>query len=107
MKTLILSVLLIPSIAFSQWDYHAHFWGSATLSFGLHFKLDRPQTFKYPAMVLSLGLIKEATDYFTGGTPSWMDVRADATGTMLGFIVSDMWLRRKHTKNLNKYELDH
>lgn len=99
MKTLIL-ILLLPLVSLGQWDYHAHFWGSATLSFGLHFKLGKQETVKYPAMVFSLGLLKEASDLATKGHWSWMDVRADITGCALGFMVSDIWKRKRNPHKL-------
>lgn len=103
MKTFVISLLISTGI-FAQWDYHAHFWGSATLTFGLHFKLGKPETFKYPAMVMVLGTLKEISDPFIGGHRSWMDIRADYTGAFLGFMVADTWKRYSKTQKLRQHE---
>lgn len=98
MYKVLLILLLIPSITFGQWDQHAHFGISATLTFSLHFKLGKQETFQYPAMVLSLGGLKETFDLLTTGHWSWLDIRQDVGGVVTGFVISDM-IKRKQNKH--------
>lgn len=104
MKAFFIS-LLISTGMFAQWDYHAHFWGSGVVTFGLHFKFGKPETFKCPSIVMGIGTLKEIIDPFFGGTRSALDIRADYTGAVLGFMISDSLKRYRIRKRNSKFEL--